>query len=150
LKYIVVTIVFICAIFPTYYYIKLLGWKRNEREFINIKKSKLLSYMRLYIVNVVIIVLLLGTLLYLTPIGRDLRDNLAEHFIITRYQPYTWILVGHAKADLMIRNCIQFVLTLQMKRNYVYKFIVLKENYTLMKIRRRQQQWIGGLFLATG
>ncbi|MDB5054994.1 MAG: hypothetical protein JWM44_3044 [Bacilli bacterium] len=60
--------------------------------------------MRLYIVNVVIIVLLLGTLLYLTPIGRDLRDSLAKHFIITRYQPYTWILVGHTKAELMIQE----------------------------------------------
>jgi hypothetical protein len=39
------------------------------------------------------IILLLGALLY-SPIGRNIRLNLAKTVIETRFQPYAWILVG--------------------------------------------------------
>jgi hypothetical protein len=50
-------------------------------------------------------VLLFGALLY-SPIGWNVRMKMAERIIETRFQPYTWILVGKTQRDQMLKEKI--------------------------------------------
>ncbi len=52
-----------------------------------------------------IVFLLFGVLLY-SPIGMNIRVNLAEIIIETRFQPYASLLVGTTQRDQMLQERI--------------------------------------------